>query len=121
MLRRLEADRAEPTDETRLITCLEQWNDWRYACVGSDLFELTADGIGKSVFRLDGFHATIQPCCRSRGELRAAVGALQRGRDALGVDVRRLAAHRCRRGCERDGPANGGRGRRRRGAQRSGG
>jgi hypothetical protein len=53
----LQGNAPAPTDETRLITCLEQWNDWRYACVGSDLHQLTEAGIGERVFGLDGFHA----------------------------------------------------------------
>jgi hypothetical protein len=57
MLARLHDDMAEPTGETGFITCLEQWNDWHYACVGSDLFQLTETGIGERVFELDGFHA----------------------------------------------------------------
>lgn len=54
-LRRLRDGLAEATDETRMITCLEQWNDVRYACVGSDLHLLTGSGVGEPMFELDGF------------------------------------------------------------------
>lgn len=54
-LRRLRDGLAEATDETRMITCLERWNDVRYACVGSDLHLLTASGVGERVFELNGF------------------------------------------------------------------
>lgn len=56
-LKRLQGETAEAVDETRIITCLDQWNDWHYACVGSDLFQLTEAGIGQRLFAMDGFHA----------------------------------------------------------------
>jgi hypothetical protein len=56
-LKKLQDETPEAVDEPRMITCLEQWNDWHYACVGSDLFHLTESGIGERVFAMDGFHA----------------------------------------------------------------
>jgi hypothetical protein len=56
-LKRLQGETPEAVDETRMITCLEQWNDWHYACVGSDLYQLTESGIGERMFAMDGFHA----------------------------------------------------------------
>lgn len=57
VLQRVRDDKPEPVDETRIITCLEQWNDWHYACVGSDLFRLTESGVGERVFEMNNFHA----------------------------------------------------------------
>ena len=57
VLKRLQDETPEAVDETRMITCLEQWNDWHYACVGSDLFQLTESGIGERLFAMEGFRA----------------------------------------------------------------
>jgi hypothetical protein len=57
VLQRVKDVTTEDVGETRMITCLEQWNDWHYACVGPDLHQLTEAGLGERVFALDGFHA----------------------------------------------------------------
>jgi hypothetical protein len=57
-LARLKDGVVEPTGDARFVTCLEQWNDRRYACVGNDLHELTQDGIGEPVFEMQGILGT---------------------------------------------------------------
>lgn len=57
VLQKVEGDTLVPVDEPRMITCLEQWNDWRYACVGGDIFRLSESGLGEQVFAMNGFHA----------------------------------------------------------------
>lgn len=57
-LGRLKDGAVEPVDETRFITCLEQWNDWHYVCVGNDLHRLTESGVGEQVFQMQGLLGT---------------------------------------------------------------
>jgi hypothetical protein len=56
ILNKLSNDVLERTGETRIITCLERWNDWYYVCAGSDLHRLTESGVGEQLFLMDGFH-----------------------------------------------------------------
>jgi hypothetical protein len=56
-LGRLQSDKVEPEAESRTLTCLEEWNNWQYACLGPDLHRLTSEGIGDRIFSLDGMHA----------------------------------------------------------------
>jgi hypothetical protein len=57
-LARLKDGVAEPVGDSRFVTCLEQWNDRRYVCVGNDLHELTPAGIGERVFEMQGILGT---------------------------------------------------------------
>jgi hypothetical protein len=57
ILARLQPEGVAPAAESRMITCLEQWNDWRYACLGPDLHQLTDGGIGERIFHLEDMHA----------------------------------------------------------------
>jgi hypothetical protein len=57
-LARLNAGAVEPVGDSRFITCLERWNDLHYVCVGSDLHQLTQDGIGDQVFQMQGIRGT---------------------------------------------------------------
>lgn len=54
-LNRLTDHRFEPSDETQYVTCLGQWRDEPYACVGSALYWLADDGLGERIFQLDEF------------------------------------------------------------------
>lgn len=56
-LGRLQGDTVEMVDDATRITCLDQWNDWQYACSGPNLYRLTATGIGEQFFGMDDFHA----------------------------------------------------------------
>lgn len=43
----------EAVGETRVVTCLEQYGSFAYACVGSDLHRLDDDGLAARIFQLD--------------------------------------------------------------------
>lgn len=56
MLARLEAGVIQPAAVSGMVSCLDQWGDWTYACVGSDLYRLSAAGLGDRIFGIDGMY-----------------------------------------------------------------
>lgn len=56
-LTRLQGDMTETVGEIGKISCLDQWNDWQYACSGPSMYRLEAAGLGENFFGMQGFHA----------------------------------------------------------------
>jgi hypothetical protein len=73
VLARVQPDGIEPAADSRMVTCLDQWNDWTYICLGPDLHRLTDDGVGEHIFGLQGLYAPdpglVSPIARDSCDL----------------------------------------------------